>query len=68
MYKWLISAIVICFLIFFGLKYNAYLTRNSVKQQETVQYKNMGQVIESTREMKDSRKQELEKREKEIDF
>ena len=68
MFKWIVGLIIVLILLSFAFKYNSFIAQNSTKNEETLSYKDIGKVLEDTRDIKDSRKEELERREKELDF
>ncbi|MGI9554177.1 MAG: hypothetical protein ACR2NC_04560 [Thermodesulfobacteriota bacterium] len=65
MLKWLISLIVIVFIMTLVFKYSSFITNNSVKRKEdTTSLAEMGKVIKDIREMGKERKKSIKENEK----
>lgn len=65
--KWLLI-LIIFILLAFAFKYSGFIDKYYQKQQEdSLSLKDMGKVIKDVRDMKDNRKDDIERREKEFE-
>ena len=67
MIKWVISILVIVLILTMAFKYNAFITENKNRRKDgSVSMAEMGKIIDGIRKMGKERKEDIDKKEKEI--
>lgn len=66
--KWVVALIIFLLLLTFAFKYSGFVGKHYQKQQgDSLSLKDIGKVMKNVREIKDSRKEDIDRREKEFE-